>query len=154
MNEEYQIAEKKGRDKLKRDFINSLTEVKFEFTDDEYDHIDCFATAGTRTFAIEIKNRDIPMNRYEKKGYILEKIKYDALIDTYKTKGYIPLYRCYFQDGQLTWDLTEIDAIVEYMFCTKTTATNYGDKIEKEIINLDIKDSVEWKRKQKNQLKS
>lgn len=137
--------EQKGRNKLKADFDNAECEMMYEFTDKKYDSIDCFATACTgERFAIEIKNRDISINKYNQ--ILLEKVKYDALIDAYN-KGYRPLYRCYFKDGVITWDLSLIDIEnrVEQMPCAASTQ-DYGHKVKKNVIMLKKEEGIVKKR--------
>ena len=69
--------EEKGRMKLIHDFDNAECEMAYEFTDDRYNHIDCYATAITgNKFAIEIKDRDISINKYD--TILLEEVKYNA----------------------------------------------------------------------------
>lgn len=144
-----QEYEQKGRQKLKADFDASDCEMIYEFTDERYDSIDCFATACTGVrYAIEIKNRDISISKYDK--ILLEKVKYDALIDAYK-KGYRPIYRCYFKDGCLTWDLSliNIDNRVEQMPCAISTQ-EYDRKVEKTVIMLKKEEAIDKKRNNRN----
>ena len=59
----YTLAENKGRAKLQKDYDKSPYEINYIFTQDKYDKIDSFATAytptGPKTYANEVKNRDI-----------------------------------------------------------------------------------------------
>ena len=137
--------EQKGRLKLKADFDNAECEMIYEFTNDRFNHIDCYATACTGIrYAIEIKNRNIPIDKYD--TILLEGIKYKALMTAYE-EGYKPLYRCYFKDGVLTWDLSQIDIDnrIEQMPCASSTQ-NYDRKVEKEIIMLEKKEPIDKKR--------
>lgn len=117
--------------------------IEYDFTEDKYDNIDCFATAHTpisSIYSIEIKNRDIDYNKYADDGFILEKIKYDALMDAYNKSGYTPIYCNYFQNGiRITWNLTTIKNVENRWItksCTRTTATNYGNRVDKKVILL------------------
>ena len=74
----FKIAEEKGRRKFKQDLDRH--NATYEFTEDKYDNIDCFVTGNNKTFAVEIKNRDILMDTYD--TYILELTKYKALMDS------------------------------------------------------------------------
>lgn len=143
---DYNDYEEKGRNKLKKDFEKSKYEIKYEFTEDKYNHIDCYATANTGVkYAIEIKDRDISINKYE--TIILEKIKYKALMEAYEKNGYKPIYRCYFKDGVLTWDLSllNIENRIEKKMCAESTE-NYKHKIEKQIIMLNKDESIDKNR--------
>lgn len=138
--------EEKGRNKLVEDFKNSKCEIEYEFTKGKYDSIDCFATASTgQKFAIEIKNRDISIEKYS--TYLLEMKKYNALMAAHTYSGYTPLFRVYFQDGVLTWDISKIDinGRVEEMKCAES-AFNYGHKRIKKIILLKKEEAIDKKR--------
>ena len=126
--------EDRGRKKLVEDFKNSKCEMIYEFTKGKYDSIDCFATASTgQRFAVELKNRNIPLDKYD--DVMLELHKYNALMIAYEESGHTPLFRVYFQDGVLTWDISKIDVNdrVEEMLCAESTF-NYSHKINKKII--------------------
>ena len=143
--------EDKGRTKLVEDFKNSKHEIEYEFTKGKYDSIDCFATAASinQKFAIEIKNRDIPIEKYD--DVMLELHKYNALMIAYIYSGYTPLFRVYFQDGVLTWDISKIDIEnrIEEMFCAESTF-NYEHKKIKKIIMLKKEEAIDKKRSDKH----
>lgn len=145
MIDNYELSENKGRAKLLNDFKSSPYIIEYNFTEDKYDNIDCYATAYTpiecSLYAIEIKNRDIDYEKYADEGFILEYTKYKALMDTYTNSGYTPIYTNYFSDStRITWDLTtlqDIDNRWITKYCTRTTAENYkkGD-IPKKVVLL------------------
>ena len=138
--------EEKGRTKLVEDFKNSKCEMIYEFTQEKFDSIDCFATASTGDkYAIEIKNRDISIDKYD--DVMLELHKYNALMIAYEESGYTPLFRVYFQDGVLTWDISKIDVNdrVEEMPCAESTF-NYEHKVVKKIIMLKKEEAIDKKR--------
>ena len=142
--------EDKGRRKLVEDFKNSKHEIEYEFTKGKYDSVDCFATASTGDkFAIEIKNRDISIDKYD--DVMLELHKYNALMVAHIESGYTPLFRVYFQDGVLTWDISKIDINdrVEEMKCTQTTV-DYGHKVVKKLIMLKKEEAIDKKRNYRN----
>ena len=142
--------EDKGRTKLVEDFKNSEHEIEYEFTKGKFDSIDCFATASTGDkFAIELKNRDISIEKYD--DVLLELHKYNALMIAYEESGYTPLFRVYFQDGVLTWDISKIDVDgrVEEMKCAESTF-NYEHKINKKIILLKKEEAIDKKRSDKH----
>ena len=135
--------EEKGRRKLVEDFKNSKHEIEYEFTKGKFDSIDCFATASTgQKFAVEIKDRDISIYKYD--TYLLEMKKYNALMAAHIESGYTPLFRVYFQDGVLTWDISKIDinGRVEEMPCAESTY-NYEHKVIKKIIMLKKGEALE-----------
>ena len=139
--------EDRGRKKLVEDFKNSKCEMIYEFTQEKFDSIDCFATASTGDkYAIEIKNRDISIEKYD--DVMLELHKYNALMVAYEESGYTPLFRVYFQDGVLTWDISKIDVDgrVEEMPCAESTF-NYSHKVVKKIIMLKKEEAINDKKR-------
>ena len=139
--------EDRGRTKLVEDFKNSKCEMIYEFTKGKYDSIDCFATACTgQKFAIELKNRDISIDKYD--DVMLELHKYNALMIAYEESGYTPLFRVYFQDGVLTRDISTIDVDdrVEEMLCAESIF-NYSHKIIKKIIMLKKEEAINDKKR-------
>ena len=142
--------EDRGRTKLVEDFKNSKCEIEYEFTKGKFDSVDCFATASTGDkYAIEIKNRDISIDKYD--DVMLELHKYNALMIAYVYSGYTPLFRVYFQDGVLTWDISKIDVNdrVEEMPCAESTF-NYSHKVVKKIIMLKKEEAIDKKRSDRN----
>ena len=139
--------EDKGRTKLVEDFKNSKHEIEYEFTKGKFDSVDCFATASTGDkYAIEIKNRDISIDKYD--DVMMELHKYNALMIAYEESGYTPLFRVYFQDGVLTWDISKIDINdrVEEMLCAESTF-NYDHKRIKKIILLKKEEAINDKKR-------
>ena len=142
--------EDKGRAKLVEDFKNSKHEIEYEFTKGKFDSIDCFATASTGDkYAIELKDRDISIDKYD--DVMMELHKYNALMGAYIDSGYTPLFRVYFQDGVLTWDISKIDAEnrVEEMSCAESIF-NYEHKKIKKIILLKKEEAIDKKRNNKH----
>ena len=138
--------EDNGRTKLVEDFKNSKCEIEYEFTKGKFDSVDCFATASTgQRFAIEIKNRDISIDKYD--DVLLELHKYNALMIAHEESGYTPLFRVYYKDGVLTWDISKIDVNdrVEEMPCAESTF-NYEHKVVKKIIMLKKEEAIDKKR--------
>ena len=136
--------EENGRSKLVEDFKNSKHEIEYEFTKGKYDSVDCFATASTgQKFAIELKNRDISIDKYD--DVMLELHKYNALMIAYEESGYTPIFRVYYKDGKLTYNLLQLKDVenrVEEMFCAESTF-NYEHKIVKKIIMLKKEEALE-----------
>ena len=143
--------EDRGRTKLVEDFKNSKCEMIYEFTKGKFDSVDCFATASTgQRFAIEIKNRDISIDKYD--DVMLELHKYNALMIAYEESGYTPIFRIYYKDGKLSYNLLQLKDIenrVEEMPCAESTF-NYEHKVVKKIIMLKKEEAIDKKRSGRN----
>lgn len=139
--------EENGRRKLVEDFKNSKHEIEYEFTKGKFDSVDCFATASTGDkYAIEIKNRDISIDKYD--DVMMELHKYNALMIAYEESGYTPIFRVYYKDGKLTYNLLQLKDVenrVEEMSCAESTF-NYGHKVVKKIIMLKKEEAIDKKR--------
>ena len=140
--------EDKGRAKLVEDFKNSKHEIEYEFTKGKFDSIDCFATASTgQKFAIELKNRDISIDKYD--DVMLELHKYNALMIAYEESGYTPIFRIYYKDGKLSYNLLQLKDVenrVEEMTCAESTF-NYSHKVVKKIIMLKKEEAINDKKR-------
>ena len=139
--------EDRGRTKLVEDFKNSKCEMIYEFTKGKFDSIDCFATASTnQKYAIELKNRHISIDKYD--DVMMELHKYNALMIAYEESGYTPLFRVYYKDGVLTWDISKIDTEnrVEEMTCAESIF-NYEHKVVKKIIMLKKEEALNDKKR-------
>ena len=140
--------EDRGRKKLVEDFKNSKCEMIYEFTQEKFDSIDCFATASTGDkYAIEIKNRDISIEKYD--DVMLELHKYNALMIAYEESGYTPIFRIYYKDGKLSYNLLQLKDIenrVEEMPCAESTF-NYDHKVVKKIIMLKKEEAINDKKR-------
>lgn len=140
--------EENGRRKLVEDFKNSKHEIEYEFTKGKFDSVDCFATASTGDkYAIEIKNRDISIDKYD--DVMLELHKYNALMIAYEESGYTPIFRVYYKDGKLTYNLLQLKDVenrVEEMSCAESTF-NYDHKRIKKIILLKKDEAINDKKR-------
>ena len=140
--------EDKGRRKLVEDFNNADCEIEYEFTKGKYDSIDCFATASTGDkYAIELKDRDISIDKYD--DVLLELHKYNALMIAYEESGYTPIFRIYYKDGKLSYNLLQLKDIenrVEEMTCAESTF-NYEHKVVKKIIMLKKEEAINVKKR-------
>lgn len=144
----YTEYENKGRNKLVEDFNNADCEMIYEFTKGKYDSIDCFATAASTgdKYAIELKDRDISLDKYD--DVLLELHKYNALMTAYEESGYTPIFRVYYKDGKLTYNLLQLKDVenrVEEMTCAESTF-NYSHKVVKKIIMLKKEEAIDKKR--------
>lgn len=117
-----------------------------EHTSGKYDSWDMSLTARTNsedTYNIEMKNRDIPYDKYADEGFMVEKIKYDALMEAYRETGSKPIFMVFFRDGGYYCNLLDIpDPEWIFMWCTKSTADGtYGNKkVRKEVMLVYPKD--------------
>ena len=140
--------EEKGRKKLIEDFNNADCEMIYEFTKGKFDSIDCFATASTGDkYAIELKDRDISIDKYD--DVMLELHKYNALMIAYEESGYTPIFRIYYKDGKLSYNLLQLKDIenrVEEMTCAESTF-NYSHKVVKKIIMLKKEEAINDKKR-------
>lgn len=144
--------EEKGRRKLVEDFNNAKCEIEYEFTKGKFDSIDCFATAASisQKYAIEIKNRDISIDKYD--DVMLELHKYNALMIAHEESGYTPIFRVYYKDGKLTYNLLQLKDVenrVEEMSCAESTF-NYSHKVVKKLIMLKKEEAIDKKRSDKH----
>ena len=143
--------EDRGRSKLLEDFNNADCEIEYEFTKGKFDSIDCFATASTGDkYAIEIKNRDISIDKYD--DVMLELHKYNALMIAHEESGYTPIFRIYYKDGKLSYNLLQLKDVenrVEEMPCAESTF-NYEHKKIKKIILLKKEEAIDKKRSGKH----
>ena len=143
--------EEKGRQKLVEDFNNADCEMIYEFTKGKFDSIDCFATASTGDkYAIEIKNRDISIDKYD--DVMLELHKYNALMIAHEESGYTPIFRIYYKDGKLSYNLLQLKDVenrVEEMPCAESKF-NYEHKKIKKIILLKKEEAIDKKRSGKH----
>lgn len=132
MKKSYSDYEGAGRKKMLHLFKRQgITD--FEFTDGQYDNWDASYTAGTDTANVEIKNRDIPFDKYASEGYMIEQIKWNALMEAKERTGSEPLFFIFFQNGQGIWfNLSELDPKREWkeMWCTKSTANDTYGKVK------------------------
>lgn len=128
-------AEQKGRkiwyDFLTKEYPDILEYI--EFTPTKYDKVDGYMKlkGNDKIITFEIKRRNILSTatkadgtKYADEGYILEKIKYDALWKDYQ-KGNDGWYINIFDDCMMIWDISTILPTFEWVNCTGTTVVNY-----------------------------
>lgn len=119
-----------------RTIYSSITKFPHEFTEGQYDSYDGSVTAGTITANVELKFRYILREKYDDKGYWLEKTKYDALMQAYRETGSIPLFYTFVRNGVgYYWDLRKLKPEWKLEWATATTADGqYGKKkVQKEV---------------------
>ena len=137
-------AEEKGRRKMERLFKSRNKIKRYYFEPDRWAKIDCFATADTKTEAVEIKDRsDKTMRHYPE--WILQYDKYGFLMDAQKNSGYTPYYVNFFDnDMAVIWRVDKIKNAkerVEKRWMTETTVYDYGEKkVLKDVIGLKVEE--------------
>lgn len=131
-------AELEGRNVWNTTLSGRIEDIKF--TESKYDPVDGYLTGKTGTEVVfELKKRDINSGTYEKEGYIIEKVKYDALMDNYRKTNHIPYYVNIFNDCIKMWDIRDLKPDFETKYCTATTAENYKKGGKPKLVYL-IKD--------------
>ena len=148
MVDAFELKEREGRNKLKEKLDTSKKIEKYEFTEEKFNPIDCFATGVTGgKICYEIKNRDIDIDKYKKEGFMLEYKKYQRLMEYNRLSGGTSYYINFFQDGKgISWDVSRIkdaEDRVEIKYCTETTAEDYEKgKVPKEVIMLKAEEGI------------
>lgn len=128
-------AELEGRTVWNTTLSGRIEDIKF--TESKYDPVDGYLTGQTGTEVVfELKKRYNNSKDYEKEGYIIEKVKYDALMDSYKKTNHIPYYVNIFQDCIKMWDIRELKPSFETKYCTATTAENYKKGGKPKLVHL------------------
>lgn len=82
-------------EKLSRELFDQIPKhnVKVKFTEDDFCHWDVECTYKDQLFIVELKYRQFGVDDYRfKNGLILEKEKYDYLIEAAQRMNVIPLY--------------------------------------------------------------
>lgn len=129
----FKESEQKGREKFRKVLENNKAyTITYQFSEDEYNHIDCFLS-GRSISAVEIKDRDtIHSTTYP--DSLIEHTKLIALKRAYQISGYTPYYCVFYQDCFYLWDLNKIDLMQvkrDTLKCPKTTCgdNTYIDKV-------------------------
>ncbi len=161
MNDGYQLAELRGRNKYSKRLGKGQVIV---FTVQKYDGIDFFSTGNTLsnsgiTYVGEIKNYDDPNNPrpFKKyKNYMIDWSKLANLRAEALRRNSIPLLVVFFEDYTIVWDITniDIDSRRKWEWVNKD-GQNYGKKeyqlmtylYEKEILWKEDKQATEQKMK-------
>lgn len=141
------LAEKKSRDAMFQAFSAYTKAIRFT---DTSCRVDGYLTGNTGTRVVfETKLRDIPLKTYKKDGFLIEKIKWDAL-KHYKelTNEDKALFINILRDMDLVWDISKLpEPKWEIRNCTLTTAEDYGKKRVPKVVGFLKLDDAIWKRK-------
>ena len=144
--EEYSGMSFSQHEEICRTIYTSITPFPHEFTGGQYDSYDASVTAGTITANAELKFRYILREKWDDKGYWLEKTKYDALMEAYRKTGSIPLFYTFLRKGVgYYWDLRKLKPVWKKELATATTADGqYGkNKVWKEVCHPFPKEGKE-----------
>ena len=127
-----------------KELMNNLLNSKgipnhdIAFTDEKgYDKYDgTFKNSKGQTIMFEIKVRNVPSTQYP--TTVIEKGKYDFLINQHNASGVIPYLFVFFTDGKvLIQNLLSKSVIPTRMFAPKTTAGN-NEKVIKNFVEFPI----------------
>lgn len=139
----FSLAELSGRtifnEKLIKNGSSGIT-----FTESKYDKVDVFWEKYESKYVGEIKYRDnYPSSGrcVVEDGAVLEKTKYDALMEYHNLSGLTPFYIMEFNDGVMyLWDVSKLDGIEwkkENKF-PRTTKGSNTKKVSKTITYLPL----------------
>lgn len=129
----FKERELRGREKFKKVLEkNKGYAINYQFTEDDFNHIDCFLT-GRSTSAVEIKDRDTILSTTYSDSMI-EETKVRALLNASAESSYTPYYCVFYQDCYYLWNLTQIDWDTikrDTLKCPRTTCgdNTYIDKV-------------------------
>lgn len=135
-------------EEIGRTIYSSIMEFPHEFTQGKYDSYDASVTAGTITANAEIKFRFILREKWDSKGYWLEKTKYDALMDAYRATGSLPMFYTFLLNGVgYRWDLRKLKPNWVWKLATDVSAEGrYNErKVWKLVCHPMPKDGKELK---------
>ena len=133
MIDNFSLAELSGRTIFNEKLINNGSSG-ITFTESKYDKVDVFWEKYEAKYVGEIKYRDnYPSSGrcVVEEGSVLEKTKYDALMEYYKLSGMTPYYIMIFNNNYMyLWDLSKFDEI-EFKVENKYPRTTKGSNKEK-----------------------
>jgi len=109
----------------------------FTFTDIQgYDKYDAICTVlNKQKCIVEYKIRTVKSDSYS--TVMIEKQKFDSLMELHRSTGALPLYQCFYNDGRtLVFDLLRCqDLEVEKMICPRYSMNCSAGTIIKEVYN-------------------
>jgi hypothetical protein len=106
---------------------------EIEFSEDKYCRYDC--EDDDRVIEIKCRNKHYPT-------MIIERSKYNALIDVADERGVSPLYINSTPEGIFEWNLSDVE--IEWKVETKHPATTHfsnNNRVAKEVGYLDINEA-------------
>lgn len=144
MMDKFEEREIEGRGKwLKMNYNAVLLGKKIiQFTEDKFNPVDFYMTAGTKTSVGDIKTLHRDYMQYP--DFQIDYIKLKEIKDR-ATDGRIPYLVVFFNDYHIVWDLSKIDIEERkhIVNCTATTAQNYNKgKKEKEEVCLTMQEAI------------
>lgn len=156
MDSKYFLKDKASKDLfvsvISELFASKGKEIKFDIPSNPESLIDIFATAGTRTYAFELKGR---RGRYVSdyygcegcEGWVLEDKKFNELMDAFNLSGYTPYYVNVYPDGVIRmWDVRNVrNDRGKSKVWTRYTDAPSDERYEKSKIELFNKDGKEFR---------
>ena len=117
-------------------------EDPLKFTDDQYNSYDC----SNEKFIVELKNRE-KYSAIAFNGSLIEKIKFDALIEKAKKYNKTPVYIVRFNGGEYySWDLDDVtkrrELLWREMNLPKTSHFNTNYNIDKNVADLFLEEAT------------
>lgn len=141
----FSISDVKGKIEYCNHLPHLLSgQTAFHFTPYRFEEYDVHYDSGSR--GDEIKYRDIKASKYLDEGFMIEKNKYDKLMEF--DEGY---YVCFFKKSNLSlvWDVRKIRPPKwEIMKCPENTQFGgYNKKVDKVVNKLSYDDAITilWK---------
>lgn len=136
---QFEIKETIGRNKAIKVLNKINRKFRTHLTENLYSRYDIDLT-GKTIYIVEVKDRDEDSTKYDEQGWILQKDKYDALMQINKNAIYLNT----FKDGQYAlWFLNEVieeDTPTQMKECWHTTVKK-DYKEEKPVYYLHLKDA-------------
>lgn len=139
----FTLAETIGRDIFNKKLINNHSSG-ITFTENKYDNVDVFWEKYDKKYVGELKYRDnYPSSGrcIVEDGAVLEKTKYDALMEYYDLSGLTPYYIMIFNNNEMfLWDVSKLDGVdwkKEDKF-PRTTKGRNTKKVKKEVTYLPL----------------
>lgn len=137
MGDEFQQDEAKGRQYL-QSFLKQIEATEIQFTEDQFDNVDCYFNIYDKSVVAEIKVRNQQYEQYD--THLMELTKYQAMQKIKKGKNIdYAYYICFFEyEDKITaywYNVSKIkqNSKIKYMFCNRTTAIS-KDKVLKQVL--------------------
>lgn len=134
LKDKFELNEQIGR-QIFKDKMSGLN-VDFNFTQGKYDPYDVSWVADGKLRIAEIKYRHNYDSKYlEKNGFLIEKYKYDALMNEAKRLNAIPIYIVITSDHKLYW-FNLVDYEPKWMEKEMPLTTSGNQKIIKKVVSF------------------
>ena len=140
MADKYEEFELKGREEFKTWADTNYQIWNLEFSENKYEHIDGYFWSGYSKMSFELKRRKHSSETIwygTPLGFIMEKIKYDALMESDSDQK---LFVIIFDDRTIIWDVTYMkpEWIVKKYACNHSRLTHR----DKEVTYLTLENAT------------